>query len=146
LNAYYDTGILLKLYTAEPESDAVREFVTGRAEAIPFLSIHRSECASALHLRAFRGECSIATANRALGDIDNDVRSDVLRVFKPDWEKVWWRSADLAQAHAAVVGCRTLDTLHVASALEMGFRLFVSSDSRQAKLAERIGLEVSSPL
>ena len=145
MNCYYDTGLLLKLYTDEPESGAVQAFAVENAQPIPFLSLHQSECASALHLKAFRGECSVAHANRALADIQEDLRAGVLHAFLPDWEAVWRQCTDMAQSHAHLIGCRTLDTLHVACALELGFRHFVTSDARQTALAERAGMVVHFP-
>ncbi len=145
MTLYLDTSILLKLYTEEPESPAVRRFVVGAGQALPFHKLHHSECASALHLKAFRGECSVAQANRALGDIEEDLRSGMLRAFVPDWEDAWRRCFALAQSHTASTGCRTLDTLHVACAMELGFREFATSDKRQATLAERVGLTPRNP-
>ena len=145
MSYYYDTGLLLKLYTEEPESDAVRKFCIESAEPIPLLALHHSECTSALHLKAFRGECSVAQANRALSDLEEDIRSGVLHSIHPDWQAIWERSAHLAQSYAAITGCRTLDSLHVACALELGYVQFVSSDIRQCKLAEQLGLVVLCP-
>ncbi|MFP4166043.1 MAG: type II toxin-antitoxin system VapC family toxin [Opitutales bacterium] len=145
MSYYYDTGLLLKLYTEEPESAAVRKFCIEAGEAIPFLELHDSECVSALHLKAFRGECSVAQANRALSDMADDRRSGVLHAIHPDWQVIWARSAHLAQSYAATTGCRTLDSLHVACALELGFVQFVSSDVRQSKLAREAGLSVCCP-
>ena len=98
------------------------------AKPIPFLALHHSECASALHLKAFRGVCSVAQAIRALSDLAEDLRSGVLHSIEPDWQAIWIRSACLAQSYAAITGCRTLDSLHVAGALELGYSQFVSSD------------------
>lgn len=145
MTIYYDTGVLLKLYTEEPESAKVRAFVTRTGEAIPFLSLHQSECASALHLKAFRKECSVQQANRALGDIDEDLRKGVLQSILPDWELIWEKTYDLSQAYSAITGCRTLETLHVAIALTSCFRHFATSDKRQRELADRVGLRVFDP-
>ncbi len=145
MSYYYDTGLLLKLYTEEPESEAVRRFCIESAQPIPFLALHHSECTAALHLKAFRGECSVAQANRALSDLAGDIRSGVLQSINPNWPAIWERSVHLAQAHAATTGCRTLDSLHVACALELGYVQFVSSDTRQRKLAEQLGLDVLCP-
>jgi predicted nucleic acid-binding protein len=142
---YYDTGLLLKLYTEEAESDAVRKFVIKAAEPIPFLALHQSECTSAFHLKAFRDECSVAQANRALADLAEDIRTGVLHSINPDWQTIWERSAHIAQSYAATTGCRTLDSLHVACAIELGYTRFVSSDIRQIKLAELLGLKVLTP-
>jgi predicted nucleic acid-binding protein len=145
MNCYFDTIQLIKLYTPEPESAAVQAFAIKNAQPIPFLALHHSECASALHLKAFRGECSVEQANRALADIQDDLRTGVLHALEPDWEAVWQRCTALTIAHGAAIGCRTLDTLHIASAMELGYRHVVTSDSRQSKLAERIGMTVHCP-
>jgi predicted nucleic acid-binding protein len=145
MTRYFDTGILMKLYTPEPESRNVQRFVSDHGKAIPFHTFHLAEFASAFHLKAFRGECEAAQANRALADVEEDRRSGVLYDLLPDWELVWLRCVQFATAHAAETGCRTLDTLHVACAVEMGFREFVTSDRRQAALAKRLGLTVHNP-
>jgi len=142
---YYDTGLLLKLYTPESDSGRVQQFVIAAGEVIPFLSLHRSECASALHLKVFRGECDASQANRTLNDIQDDTRSGLLRLIEPDWEATWQKTLQLTQAHIGRTGCRTLDTQHVASALTLGFRQFATSDHRQSQLAETLGLVVHNP-
>jgi len=142
---YYDTGVLLKLYTEEPESKKVRTYVVGQGDPLPFHAFHHSECTSAFHLKAFRRECTVAQANRALEDLQEDLRHGVLRRVRPDWDEVWDRCRELSLAHAAETGCRTLDTLHVACALELGYRDFVTTDKRQSALADRIGLRVCDP-
>lgn len=145
MNHYYDTGVLLKLYTEEPESDRVREWVTPIAERLPFHAFHLSETISALQLKAYRGECGIDQSNRAIADIEEDRADGLLQNVRPDWDMVWEKCSQLAQSHAAATGCRTLDTLHVACARTLGFRRFVSTDERQRKLAQRAGLEVFRP-
>ncbi|MEM7674179.1 MAG: type II toxin-antitoxin system VapC family toxin [Verrucomicrobiota bacterium] len=145
MNIYYDTGLLLKLYTLEPQSPKVREFIRSHNQKIPLLSIHQSECASALHLKAFRKECTRAQANRALSDIAEDQRMGFLTLLSANWDKIWSKTIELSQAYTATIGCRTLDTLHVAAALEFGFREFASSDTRQKTLAEQTGMIVHDP-
>jgi predicted nucleic acid-binding protein len=49
----------------------------------------------------------------------------------------------LAQQHGARLGIRTLDTLHVASALELKSDRFWTFDQRQAKLALAAGLKIN---
>lgn len=145
MTRYYDTGILIKLYTPEPESRKVQRFVSGYGKAIPIHAFHLAEFASAFHLKVFRGESQIDQANRALADVEEDRRAGVLYDLVPDWELVWLRCVQYATAHSAETGCRTLDTLHIACAVEMGFREFVTSDRRQAAMAKRLGLMVYNP-
>jgi predicted nucleic acid-binding protein len=49
--------------------------------------------------------------------------------------------ADLARRHGPKLGVRTLDTLHVACALELKAERFWTFDERQAKLAKAEGLK-----
>ncbi len=43
------------------------------------------------------------------------------------------------------MGCRSLDVLHVASAIELGLRVFVTFDVRQQELARSAGLKLLVP-
>ncbi len=145
MKSYYDTGILLKLYTVEAESLAVQAFVYGRGEPIRISDLHHAECVSALRLKQFRGECSSAQSKKALALFGGDLRAGVLRLVAVDWEKAWSRCRSLSETHAAETGVRTLDALHIACAIQMEAREFVSSDRRQIALAELTGLEVVDP-
>jgi predicted nucleic acid-binding protein len=49
--------------------------------------------------------------------------------------------ADLAQRYGSKIGMRTLDTLHVACALELKLERFWTFDERQGKLAKAVGLK-----
>jgi len=51
--------------------------------------------------------------------------------------------ADLARRYGPKLGTRTLDSLHVASALELKAGQFWTFDERQAKLAKAVGLKTS---
>lgn len=57
-------------------------------------------------------------------------------------EATFERAAEIARAHVAHTGTRTLDTLHVAAALELKADRFWTFDDRQAKLAKAVGLKL----
>lgn len=146
MSAYYDTGIILKLYTTEAESDAVRSFVVRRKAPLRLTCLHLAECASALRLKQFRGECEGHHVARALADIEDDARSGVIQIAAVDWDQAWQTCRSLAEAHAAETGCRTLDALHVACARLLSCDEFITSDRRQVLLARRLGLKAIRPL
>lgn len=50
--------------------------------------------------------------------------------------------AELSRIHTPQLGTRTLDTLHVAAALELKAERFWTFDDRQAKLAKAVGLKL----
>jgi len=145
MTTYYDTGILLKLYTAEPESAAVQDFVHHRRESIRITDLHHAECVSALRLKQFRGECTPDQAKSALALLAADLRAGTLLLVAVDWGQAWSRCRELSDSHAAETGARTLDVLHVACASQLQCREFVSSDKRQISLAGMADLEPIDP-
>lgn len=145
MKTYYDTGILLKLYTAEPGSPAVQAFIHERREAIRISDLHHAECVSALRLKLFRGECTPAQSRKALASIAGDLRTGTLRLVAVEWGAAWNLCRESSETHAAETGVRTLDALHVACAIVLKAREFVSSDKRQLALAGKAGMEVFDP-
>jgi predicted nucleic acid-binding protein len=57
------------------------------------------------------------------------------------WRATLKRAGNLSQKHTPVLGCRSLDVLHVASALELELKNFLTFDRRQQKLAKAAGLK-----
>ena len=52
------------------------------------------------------------------------------------------KADELSRTHSAILGCRTLDIIHVAAAVVIGATEFVTFDGRQAALAKLAGLAV----
>ncbi|MFM7181527.1 MAG: type II toxin-antitoxin system VapC family toxin [Verrucomicrobiales bacterium] len=146
MKRYYDTGTLVKLYTVEPESEAVARFVMDKKQAIAVCELHLSEIAAAFRLKQFRKECSAHQASAALAMVESDLRSGVLVRVSIEWGAVWESTRKLLDKHAAKTGCRTMDTLHLACALALETTEFVTTDRRQAGLATRLGLRVMNPI
>ncbi len=145
MTTYYDTGLLLKLYTSEPASELVEAFVKRRRTRLPVHALHLAEMTAALRLKQFRGECLSAEAERALACIDEDLGAGILNSVPLDWDEAWRQCRELSRLHADEAGCRTLDTLHVACAIQLRFGEFATSDARQAGLARRCKLRVVDP-
>jgi predicted nucleic acid-binding protein len=55
------------------------------------------------------------------------------------------RAGELSREFSRTLGTRSLDVLHVASALELGFRSFLTFDIRQQRLARAVGLKTLVP-
>lgn len=71
-----------------------------------------------------------------------DLSSGLLRCPDLDWPAIWRSCRELSDRFALATGCRTLDALHVATALILGVRVFVTFDVRQRELAREAGLKV----
>jgi len=59
-----------------------------------------------------------------------------------DVSDVYRKAEERSGRHAASTGCRSLDILHVAGAVVLGVRDFVTFDARQGKLARKARLRV----
>ena len=64
-------------------------------------------------------------------------------ISTPIPERAFELCADLARRYGPKLGIRTLDSLHVACALELKAERFWTFDERQAKLAKARGLKMS---
>lgn len=113
--------------------------------ALPVSEHGRLEIVNGICLAAFRKTISAEAMHDALASFDEDladgryVAADVL------WRATLRRAAEISRAHTTTVGCRTLDVLHVATALELALRNFVTFDRRQQQLARAAGLKVVTP-
>jgi hypothetical protein len=105
----------------------------------------RVEVTNGICLAAFRADISAEAMRDALASLDEDftdgryVRADVL------WRAALDRARELSEEHTPRLGCRSLDVLHVASALELGCKRFLTFDSRQQRLARAAGLKLVVP-
>ena len=103
---------------------------------------HRAEVAHAIFLHIFYRKLTQADAALAWTSFEQDAARGVwIAVDLP--EKAWETSIDLARRHGPLLGVRTLDSLHVASALELRAQKFWTFDERQARLAEAVGLDTT---
>jgi predicted nucleic acid-binding protein len=135
---YLDTGCLLKLYFPEPETPRVIALVRG--QPLAYLGLHEVELRNGLALKRFRKEATAGQLRAVQSLVDADVRSGVLHRAAIVWEDVFRASLALAATHTSAFGCRTLDILHCAAASALGTSSFVTTDARQRRLAQRIGL------
>jgi predicted nucleic acid-binding protein len=137
---YLDTGCLVKLYYPERDSFAVVRAVAG--EQIAFTALHELEMVTAMQLKVFRGEAKSEQVVAAIGLVKEDLVAGKLVDPPTDWRSTFGEATRLAQSHAAVVGCRSLDTLHCALVKVVSPSMFFSSDARQIQLARAVGLRV----
>lgn len=106
------------------------------------LPLHRVEWNHAIAQHVFRRLISEHEAKRLYSAFEADCRSGLWLTMEAP-EGVFETAIELARKHVPRLGCRTLDTLHIASALELGADEFWSFDARQLKLARVAGLKSS---
>ena len=125
---YLDSSAIVKLAVAEPESPALRQHLRRRR---PLIS---SALARVEVLRALlpAGSAAVASGRAVLVDIDLARITD--RVLA-------------AAATLQPVELRSLDAIHLATALQLGddVRQLVTYDERMANAARGLGLRTASP-
>jgi predicted nucleic acid-binding protein len=105
----------------------------------------RAEIINAIATAFFRKELAPAELEATFSDLAEDFVNDRLQLVDVPWRAVLDQAAELSRQHTPALGTRSLDVLHVALALELGMRQFVTYDGRQARLASACGLKVLQP-
>lgn len=113
--------------------------------ALPITPHGRVEVINGLCLAAFRRLVTAEALTDALASFDEDLAEHRYADADVPWRATLRRAADLSRGHTPATGCRSLDVLHVATALELGLRRFVTFDERQRRLAAAAGLDVVRP-
>lgn len=113
--------------------------------ALPITQHGRLEIINGICLAAFRGAISAEASSDALASFDEDCAES--RYFPADvlWRATLRRAVEISRRHTPTLGCRSLDVLHVATAVELGLRDFVTFDRRQQRLARATGLKLMTP-
>jgi predicted nucleic acid-binding protein len=111
--------------------------------AVWLTPFHKSEVANAIFLHVFYKKLKTHEASRAWTEFLEDIRAGVwIPVEYPSG--AWGTSIELATRYGPTLGVRTLDSLHVACALELRVDKFWTFDERQKKLAAAAGLDTAA--
>jgi hypothetical protein len=113
----------------------------------PVLLTHhgRVEMQNGICLAAHREFITDAICDAALAALDDDLEQGRYVVTDILWRATLKRAGELSRQYTRKLGCRSLDVLHVASALELKCRSFLTFDVRQQKLVRGIKLKLIVP-
>jgi predicted nucleic acid-binding protein len=131
----------VSLYTQDRHSAAAVELMKLNPQ-VWFTPLHLAEFYHAVSQQVFRGAIPISKANAVFDDLKRDL-SQGLWIESSVPETAFSLCADLARKHGPTIGVRTLDSLHVACALELKADRFWTFDERQAKLAKAEGMKTT---
>ncbi|MBN1673612.1 MAG: type II toxin-antitoxin system VapC family toxin [Kiritimatiellae bacterium] len=138
---YLDTSAFIKLYFLEAGSEQVDQYVTSQDDPLPVWDILEAEFANACRLKALWGDIAAEEADRQIALFVQRLRRGQYYVPEVDRHAMMEAFRDLSR-HTPTVGCRTMDILHVACALQLAPARFVSFDERQRALAKHAALTV----
>jgi predicted nucleic acid-binding protein len=144
-STYVDPSALLKLYLHEKESASMNAWRAKTKGSLPITHHGRLEVVNGICLAAHRREITAEAMSDTLASFDEDFAAGSFRQSDLLWRATLNRAAELSRTYSHKFGTRTLDVLHVASALELGLRTFVTFDGRQLELVRAVGLKVSNP-
>ena len=142
MNAYADTAFLWSLHAPDPHTNRVIAWLKRQRQPLPFTGFHRLEFRNALRLRVFRREITPAQRELSIQAMLSDLAAGVFAHVTAAWPEVLLEAERLSAGHSETIGTRSLDILHVASALVLGAEQFVTFDTRQGTLARAAGLRV----
>ena len=141
---YFDTSVLIKGYLWETDSPKAVALLTSAAVPIPVTELSLLEMRSAIRQKRARKDISEARKRKVMEAIDHDLASGSLELQPLAWTQVFAQANQLSEKHMASTLCRSLDTLHVATALELGATEFCTFDQRQRVMAQAAGMTVLS--
>jgi predicted nucleic acid-binding protein len=139
LTVYADSSFIVSIYVQSQHSVAADMLLRQRPH-IYVTPLILAEWAHALAGQVFRGQMSASNAQRIGRAFEND-RNNGLWLNTAMPEQAFDICVDLARRYGPKLGVRTLDSLHVACALELKAERFWTFDERQAKLAKAEGLK-----
>ena len=142
MNIYLDTGLLLKIFSAEPNSAEAVALVQSQGTSIIFCHLQQTELQNALYRKAARNEINRDELAKSLKRIQSDLDHGILQIPNLEWPEIWTNADRLTAKYAIATQCRTLDVLHVAVAMQLGIKTFATTDMRQMALARKAGLKV----
>ena len=139
MTIYADTSVFVSLYLPDAHSKEAQRHMAQHPR-VWLTPLHRAEWTHAIGQHMFQHNITSREAQSVYREFERDREAGVwMEIGLP--ERAFEACITLAKNRVARLGVRTLDTLHVAIALELQAEYFWTSDRRQAKLAEAEGLK-----
>ena len=140
-SCYLDTSFLIKLYVFEDHSKEAARLI--KVSRVGWVTNRLSdlEVASALRRKSMDGFLTASEAQMAIGKYRGHQTAGLYQQKSVN-EAVFLLAEALIERHGDFIRLRSLDLLHVATALHYGIDGFATFDADLKVLAERAGLEL----
>ncbi len=146
--AYPDTSFLCSIYRKQVHTPQALAYRAAMTEPLAFTRLLEFEFIQAIRLQVFLHEAdrtkgySGREADQMVADWEADVAAGLNFLVPADGDLVLRLARTYSLQRTANGGHRTLDILHVATAVHLGAKVFLTFDERQRKLARHAGLKV----
>ncbi len=140
--AYADTSFFFSLYAQDANTVQAGQIAATLQSPLVITPLQRHELRNAFRLSLFRREITAADCQRLLDAVEADTKTGVLVETPVSWAEAYTGAESLSLAHTKTLGTRGFDVLHVAAAIALGTKNFLTFDARQKSLAVKAGLKV----
>ncbi|HEV8130763.1 MAG TPA: type II toxin-antitoxin system VapC family toxin [Acidobacteriota bacterium] len=142
--SYWDTSALVKLYVAEVDSAYFLQLLTTQDEPIASSAIATTEVLCVLYRKEQAGALRSGAARRIYSKFGSDVSSGrILTIpYSRDVEAEAEKLVSRVFARKRPVSLRSLDVIHVATALSGGARELVTTDAKLREVSKLVGLNI----
>jgi predicted nucleic acid-binding protein len=144
MRAYADSSFIVSLYVPEPgRTGRAVAYMESNREALPFTPQHRLEVRNAIRLLVWSKRISVTDRARAMREVEEDLDSELFLIHVAlDYTDTYRRAERIGASYNEKIGCRSADLFHVAAALELGLKEFLTFDEKQRQIASVAGLKV----
>ena len=149
MKIFLDTSFLCSLYREDCNTKEALSYAEKQTAPywISNLVLFEFKQSSRLQVFRFQKDRSQGFAEKVFTEIQikltANLKQESLIIAGVDWPEVHSIAEQLSDRHTISGGHRTLDVLHVATALHVKATNFLTFDDNQAKLAKKAGLKTN---
>ena len=146
--AYPDTSFLCSVYRKQIHTPAALAYKEAMTEPLCFTRLLEFEFLQAIELQVWihsadrKKGYSRREADQMIDDWESDIASGLNELVPCDSDAVLRLAGFYSEQRTAQGGHRSLDILHVATAVHLGAKEFLTFDERQRALAKHAGLKL----
>lgn len=146
--AYPDTSFLCALYRSQDNSDRALAYRDAMTEPLHVTRLLLWEFRQSVRFQAFRHSRNrevgypLAESERMIGKIGEHMNLGIVKLVDCDFTSTLVTGEYISKARTFTGGHRSFDILHIATAVELGAREFLSFDVNQIQLAGAEGLVI----
>lgn len=136
------TSVLFSLYANDVHSSRVIGWLTSQQRPLVVTSLNDFELSNALRFAEWRGAIPAGQSASSWAQFEADQAAGRIVSHACNLAAVFDEAMRLSAAHTLAGGHRSFDIVHVAAALVIKSRQFLTVDHNQRRLAEAEGLTV----